>query len=188
MTDQELMERIETQAAEISSLKEQLSQAVQTCEKLAELEGRENELTDENDALRRALAEEDEMIRNMTKPINEIGEKLADITAAARRVDVEAIDNINARLDALTKTAADTESKLRSLPSAIRMNWIICVLCIVATAAGLWHCSTQAKQAADAARQAVWGIYTRPDGQGRSHSAIEWSADWQAWYESQAKQ
>lgn len=187
MTEQDIIERVEAQAREIASLKAQLSQAVETCEKLTHLEGREKQLQDEAEALRAALDEDEKIIRNMAAPIREVGDRLADITEAARHVDCEALDNVNIKLNELTAAAAETESKLRSLPSAILMNWIVCGICIVATAAGVWYCSSTAKRAADAATQAVWGIYTRPDAQGRSHSAIEWSADWQNWQEAQQK-
>ena len=76
---------------------------------------------------------------------------------------------------------------MRCIHLAIRANWFVVVACVIITAAGVWYCSTQSKAAADAARQAIWGIYTRPDAQGRSHSAIEGSADWQAWQDQQTK-
>ena len=52
MDESAMIERLEAQAREIASLKEQLKTAVTTAKKLAELEGKENELTDQNEALR----------------------------------------------------------------------------------------------------------------------------------------
>ncbi len=187
MEESALIERLEQQAAEIASLREQLKTAVATAKKLAELEGKENELTDQNEALRRAVDEQNEIIENMTAPIRDIAERLDSITKAAGRVDAVAIESVNAQLERLNANAAATAEKMRCIPSAIHANWLVVVACVIITAAGVWYCSTQSKAAADAARQAVWGIYTRPDAQGRSHSAIENSADWQNWHEAQQK-
>ena len=98
MDENALIERLEAQAAEIENLKGQLKTAVATAKKLAELEGRENELQDQNEALRRAVDEQNEIIENMTAPIRDIAERLDSITKAAGRVDITAIDNINAQL------------------------------------------------------------------------------------------
>ena len=187
MDENAMIERLEAQAREIASLREQLKTAVATAKKLAELEGRENELTDQNEALRRAVDEQNEIIENMTAPISAVADQLEEITKAAGRVDVTALENVNAQLDKLNANAAATAEKVRCIPSAIRANWFVVVACVLITAAGVWYCSQTAKRAEDAARQAVWGIYTRPDANGRSHSAIENSADWQNWQDQQTK-
>lgn len=188
MSEDALLERIEEQAIELESLRAQLAQAIETAEKLASLEGEAASLQDENDALRRAIAEDEEIIKNQAKPIREIAERLGKITEAAGRVDVEALENVRCNLDALTTATAETSEKMREIPSAIRAHWVITIACIVITAAGVWYsanCARNAERAAlgaqEAATAAYWGIYTPPNERGETHSAIEWSASWQKW-------
>lgn len=191
MTESELLARVEEQAAEIERLNAQLVQAVETAEKLAELEGKEAKLQDENDALRRAVSEQNEIIENMTAPIRVVAERLDSITKAAGSVDASAIESINEHLSTLTAAAAATEEKMRCIPSAIAAHWVITAACIIITAAGVWYsanCARNAERAAtgaqEAATAAYWGIYTPPDERGETHSAVEWSASWQKWQNS----
>lgn len=191
MTEPELLERIEAQAAEIERLNAQLAQAVETAEKIAELEGKETQLQDENDALRRAVSEQNEIIENMTAPIRDVADRLDSITKAAGTVDASAIEGINERLSALTAAATQTEEKMRAIPTAMAAHWAITAACIIITAAGVWYsatCAQKAERAAtgaqEAATAAYWGIYTPPDERGETHSAIEWSASWQKWQNS----
>lgn len=188
MTEPELLARIEEQAAELDQLRAQLAQAIETAEKIASLEGRETQLQDENDALRRAVSEQNDIINNMTRPIREIAERLDSITKAAGSVDISAIESINDRLSTLTATAAEAEKKMKSIPSAMAAHWVITAACIIITAAGVWYsanCARNAERAAtgaqEAATAAYWGIYTPPDERGETHSAVEWSASWQKW-------
>ena len=157
MTEPEFLERIEAQAAEIERLNTQLTQAVETAEKIADLEGKEAQLQDENDALRRAVAEQNEIIENMTAPIREISERLESITKAAGSVDASAIEGINERLSALTAAATQTEEKMRAIPAAIAAHWVITAACIIITAAGVWYsatCAQKAEKAASGAQEA----------------------------------
>lgn len=188
MNEEQLIERIETQAAELAELRAKLENAVKTAENLAELEGRENELQDQNEALRRAIAEQNEIIENMTAPIQDVAIRLEEITKAAGTVDTSAIQRVNDNINELNTTAEATKTRLQSIPSAVAAHWIVTAACVIVAVAALLYsanCARNAERAAQAAAETAkavyWGIYTTPDDKGRSHSVLEWSADWQAW-------